>query len=92
MTKWLQSGTRRDVCILLYGAGEVRLKELEARLEDHYGERRDPDRFRRKVEKLVDAGHLEKDVDGLHDVYALTAAGERALEDHVAWLREETGL
>lgn len=92
MAKWLQSGVRRDACIVLYGAGELRLKELETRLQDHYGERFEPERFRRKVEKLVDAGYLGKDVDGLHDVYELTEQGEAALEDHVEWVRSETGL
>ncbi|PSP76567.1 multidrug DMT transporter permease [Halobacteriales archaeon QS_1_68_20] len=92
MGKWLQSGVRRDVCVTLYGAGELRLKELETRVEDHYGERFEPERFRRKVEKLVKAGHLERRTEGIHDVYALTDAGREALEAHVEWVREETGL
>lgn len=92
MPKWLQSGVRRDACVVLYGAGELRLKDLKNRVQDRYGEQFRPERFRRKVQKLVKAGHLERRTDGIHDVYALTEAGEDALEDHVAWVREETGL
>lgn len=92
MGKWLRSGVRRDACLLLYGAGELRLKELETRLQDHYDERFDPERFRRKVEKLVDRGHLERRTEGLHDVYALTEEGERAVEAHLSWARDQTGL
>ena len=86
MAKWLQSGTRRDACVLLYGADELRLKELETRLQDHYGERLRTERFRRKVGKLVDTGHVEHRTDGVHDVYALTPAGRRRLREHHAWL------
>lgn len=92
MAKWLQSGVRRDVCVALYGSDELRLKELEARLEDHYDDRLRPEPFRRKVEKLVDAGLVRRRTEGVHDVYSLTDAGEAALEAHVEWVRGETGL
>ena len=92
MAKWLQSGVRRDVCLVLYGADELRLKELETRLQDHYDERFEPERFRRKVEKLVDRDHLERRTEGLHDVYALTDDGAAAVEAHLSWARETTGL
>jgi len=92
MSRWLQSGVRRDACVVLYGADELRLKQLETRVEEHYGERLKPESFRRKVEALVDAGHVERRVDGLHDVYALTDAGRAAVEGHLEWVRETTGL
>lgn len=92
MARWLQSGVRRDVCVVLYGAGQVREKELKRRLQDHYDERFEPGRFRRIVEKLVDAGHVERQTEGIHDAYALTDAGREALEAHFEWARESTGL
>lgn len=77
---------RRDCCALLYGAGEVRAQTLKTRLADHYDSRLDPRQFYERLDALVDAGHVERRVDGVHDVYALTDAGARALEAHVAWL------
>jgi len=92
MARWLQSGVRRDVCVVLYGAGELREKELKRRLQDHYDERFTPKRFRRILDQLADTGHVEHRVDGLHDAYELTDAGRAALESHVEWVEESTGL
>lgn len=92
MPRWLQSGVRRDVCVVLYGADELREKELKRRLQEHYDEQFEPRRFRRIIGKLVDAGHVDRRADGIHDVYALTETGARALEAHVEWARETTGL
>jgi DNA-binding PadR family transcriptional regulator len=86
MSKWLQSGMRRDICALLYGR-ELRRQELKSAVESHYGERIEPDRFYGALEKLVGAGFVDKRTEGLHDVYALTDAGERAVTSHVEWLR-----
>lgn len=92
MSRWLQSGVRRDVCVILYGAGELREKELKRRLQDHYDDRFEPGRFRRIAGKLADSGHVERQADGIHDTYALTEAGREALEAHLVWARETTGL
>jgi DNA-binding PadR family transcriptional regulator len=92
MPRWLQSGLRRDVCLVLYGEDGLRGKELKARLQDHYGDRVDTKRFDGMLSKLVDTGHVHSSVDGLHDVYSLTEGGERAVAAHLAWAREETGL
>lgn len=92
MARWLQSGVRRDVCVVLYGAGELREKELKRRLQDHYDDRFEPGRFRRIVGKLVDAGHVTRRADGLQDAYELTDAGREALEAHFEWARETAGL
>lgn len=92
MARWLQSGTRRDVCVVLYGEDGLRGKEVKARLQDHYDDRVDTKRFDGLLSKLVDTGHVERRVEGIHDVYALTDAGEAALEAHVGWVRESTGL
>ncbi|NHN49931.1 PadR family transcriptional regulator [Halostella sp. JP-L12] len=88
MSKWLQSGMRRDLCVLLYGERR-RGQQLKADVEAHYDGRLDPDRFYGAMQKLVRAGYVEKGREGLHDVYALTDAGERAVEDHAAWIRDE---
>ncbi|MFC6615857.1 PadR family transcriptional regulator [Halopenitus salinus] len=86
MAKWLHSGRRRDVCVLLYEAGELRAQRLKNRLSTHYDERIDPGSFSAMLAALEDAGHVEAHTEGIADVYGLTDAGERALLDHYGWL------
>lgn len=88
MTKWLQSGRRRDVCVILASEGECNAQHLKARLESHYDERIDPKSFYGSLSALVDAGFVAKRTEGIHDVYALTDAGEARLREHAAWLGE----
>ena len=86
MTKWLHSGRRRDLCAVLYDAGELRAQSLKSRLESHYDERIEPKSFYATLTSLVEAGFLDRHREGIADVYALTDAGERALLDHYEWL------
>ncbi|ELY88250.1 PadR family transcriptional regulator [Natrialba hulunbeirensis JCM 10989] len=108
MTKWLQSGRRRDICVLLAAAsgsdtedtvdatddtasqaahrGELRGQQLKSQLESHYDDRIEPKSFYGTLSALVDTGFVEKRTEGLHDVYALTEAGERRLYDHYEWM------
>ena len=86
MSKWLQSGRRRDICYLLGGAGELRGQELKSRLESHYDDRIEPSAFYGSLSALVDAGHVVEEADGLHDVYRLTEAGEHRLREQVTWI------
>lgn len=88
MSRWLRSGLRRDLCVVLYSLGEPTGQECKAALEDHYGDRVAPEAFYGALDALADAGHVEKRVEGIHDRYALTAAGERALLDHREWVAE----
>jgi len=91
MTKWFHSGRRRDLCALLYDAGELRAQSLKNRLESHYDERVDPGSFYATLRSLVESGFLARRTEGIADVYALTEAGERALLDHYEWLSERVG-
>ncbi|PSQ13430.1 multidrug DMT transporter permease [Halobacteriales archaeon QS_7_69_60] len=86
--RWLNSGLRRDVCVLLAGES-YRRQQLKVALEDRYGDRVDADRFRRALERLIDAGFVEREVDGIHDVYALTDAGREGVEAQFEWMREQ---
>ena len=89
MAKWLRSGTRRDCCFLLADADDpVTAQRLKTRLESHYDDHIDPEQFYRTLDALVNTGHVERTADGIHDVYALTDAGEAALSAHVEWVRE----
>lgn len=88
MTRWLQSGTRRDLCALLYGAGELRAQQLKSRLESHYESRIEPQQYYGALDRLVSTGHVEERTEGIHDVYSLTDAGERALREHYAWFTD----
>lgn len=86
MGRWLTSGLRRDVCAVIDGLERPTGQECKAALEDHYGERVTPRTFYGALDALVEAGHLRADEDGIHDRYALTEAGERALAAHREWL------
>ncbi|WP_306057238.1 helix-turn-helix transcriptional regulator [Natronococcus wangiae] len=88
MTKWLRSGRRRDICFLLAAEEEVRGQQLKSRLESHYDDRLEPKSFYGSLSSLVDAGFVEKRTEGLHDVYALTKAGERRVREHGTWVGE----
>lgn len=89
MTKWLQSGRRRDVCFLLAAEeGELRGQQLKSRLESHYDDRLEPKSFYGSLSALEDAGFVEKRTEGLYDVYALTDAGERRVREHYEWVLE----
>jgi len=89
MTKYLQSGMRRDVCALACATGGATGQKLKSALEDHYDERIQPRTFYGALETLEDTGHLRVETDGIHDRYVLTDAGERVLREHVDWLREQ---
>lgn len=86
---WLRSGRRRDACAVLYGTGGLRAQELKKRLEARDDTRIDPKTFYGALDKLVDGGYVERRTDGLHDVYELTEAGTRGVENHYQWLRSE---
>lgn len=87
MSEWLASGMRRDICILLYGK-DRRAQQVKSALQDRYDRRIDPKQFRGALRALEDGGYVEKRVEGLADVFSLTAAGERSVERQYEWLRE----
>jgi len=88
MPKWLQSGRRRDVCVIVAGAGELSGQKLKTRLERHYDERIDPQSFYGALSAMADAGFVETRTEGVADLYSLTDAGEERLGEHVDWMRE----
>lgn len=90
MTRFLQSGRRRDVCALLAGE-QLQAQAIKSRLEFHYDERIDPRSFYGALESLEDNGFLERKEEGIHDVYVLTDPGERRLRDHHEWLTDQIG-
>jgi len=88
VTKWLQSGLRRDVCIVLAGEDDLHGQQLKARIAEHYDERIDPSTFYSALDALVETGHLAVHEDGLHDAYSLTDAGRSMVEDQFEWMCE----
>lgn len=86
MTRWLSSGLRRDICILIHRRGEPTGQSLKRALESHYERAISPSEFYGALETLVERGFAEKRPDGVHDRYALSAAGERGLRDHLDWV------
>lgn len=87
MSKWLRSGRRRDLCFLLARDGDHRGQALKSALESHYDERLEPSAFYGSLSALEASGFVERRRDGLYDVYALTEAGRRRLEEHYEWVR-----
>ena len=88
--KFLQSGRRRDICALLVG-DTLQAQALKSRLESHYDERIEPRSFYGALETLTEQGFVETRTEGIHDVHALTEAGERRLREHYAWLGDQLG-
>lgn len=88
MTKWLTSGRRRDMCVILAREGECTGQQLKTHLARHYDERIEPESFYGALASLVDAGFVEEREEGLADVYSLTAAGDNRLREHYAWMQE----
>jgi DNA-binding PadR family transcriptional regulator len=88
MTKFLQSGRRRDICALLAGE-RLQAQALKSKLESHDGERIEPKSFYGALDALEKAGFVDTEAEGIHDVYVLTDAGERRLRDHYEWLTDQ---
>jgi DNA-binding PadR family transcriptional regulator len=84
--RWLQSGLRRDICVIVAGLDDPTGQEAKAALERHYDDRVRPKTFHGALEALVDSGFLSRTQDGLADRYALTDAGRRRLVEHHAWV------
>ncbi len=88
MTKFLQSGRRRDLCALLAGE-RLQAQALKSRLESHYDERIEPKSFYGALDAMADSGFVATETDGIHDVYVLTEAGEKHLREHHDWLTDQ---
>ena len=85
MTGFLQSGRRRDICVLLAG-DPMQAQALKTRLSNHYDERIDPESFYRALDALERRGLVETRTEGIHDSYRLTDDGRDRLDAHVDWL------
>ena len=88
MTKWLQSGLRRDICIVVADLGNPTGHDVKRAIERHYEETVRPKTFRGAMTDLVKNGHLESEVDGVYDRYSLTRGGERRLYEQYEWVQE----
>lgn len=75
------------MCVLLAN-DSLQAQALKSRLESHYDERIEPRSFYAALDALEDAGFVETRTEGIHDVYALTDAGERRLREHTQWVLE----
>ena len=93
MAKWLQSGRRRDICVLLAAAenGELAGQRLKTRLESRYDTRIDPKSFYGALDAMEDGGFVATRTDGIADKYSLTEAGEKRLREQFEWMRESLG-
>jgi DNA-binding PadR family transcriptional regulator len=85
MSKWLESGLRRDVCVVVAGEGAPTQQSVKRAVERKNDDRIRPKRFNGAIEKLESAGILERAAEGIHDRLSLTDAGERRLREHREW-------
>lgn len=90
MAEWFASGTRRDICVLLYGE-ELKKQALKTALQRHYDRRIRPQQFDGAVRALVESGHINRERDGIADVLTLTDRGTRGVETQYEWLHERIG-
>ncbi|AUV82359.1 multidrug DMT transporter permease [Salinigranum rubrum] len=88
--RWLQSGLRRDICVIVAELDDPTGQQAKAALERHYDDRIRPKTFHGALDALVRDGFLSRRQDGLADRYALTDAGERRLLDQHAWVASAT--
>ena len=88
--RWLQSGLRRDICVVVAELDDPSGQQAKAALERHYDDRIRPKTFHGALDALVKDGFLRRRQDGLADRYALTDAGERRLLDHHTWVGSAT--
>ena len=87
MAQFLQSGRRRDICVILADES-LQAQALKSRLESHYETRIDPKSFYAALENLEETGFVEPRTEGIHDVYALTDAGRERLREHLQWMHD----
>lgn len=88
MTKWLQSGLRRDICIVVADLENPTGHAVKRAIESHYEEAVRPKTFRGALSELKQTGHLQSEVDGVYDRYSLTPGGERRVREQFEWMRE----
>jgi DNA-binding PadR family transcriptional regulator len=84
--RWLQSGLRRDICVIVADLDDPTGQQTKAALERHYDDRVRPKTFHGALDALVDSDFLSRTREGLADRYRLTDAGRRRLLDHHAWV------
>ncbi|WP_201740169.1 PadR family transcriptional regulator [Salinigranum halophilum] len=89
--RWLQSGLRRDICVIVAGLDDPTGQQAKAALERHYDDRVQPKTFHGALEALVSDGFLTRRQDGLADRYALTDAGAERLCAHHEWVASNLG-
>jgi DNA-binding PadR family transcriptional regulator len=88
MSKWLQSGLRRDICVVVAGEGDPTKQSVKRAVERKNDDRIRPKRFNSAVEKLDSAGIIDREPDGVHDRLVLTDAGRKRLQSHYEWVDE----
>lgn len=89
MAKWLHSGRRRDICMILYRTDGLLAQEIKTQLEAHYESRIEPKRFRSALKNLAATDYVQAHPDGIQDRYTLTDTGREALEAHLSWINEQ---
>lgn len=88
MPRWLQSGLRRDICIVVAGAENPTESDVKRGLERRYGSRVRPKTFHGALDALESQGLLDRTVDGVHVRVSLTERGETDLRAQYEWMTD----
>jgi len=88
MGRWLHSGLRRDICVVVADLGGGTDREIKAALERRYEERVSPSQYQGALDALVRQGYLDRVVDGVQDRVTLTETGARAVREQATWLQD----
>jgi len=91
MCAWLASGLRRDLCIAVAGLDAPTDRELKREIELRRDERIRPKTFYGAIDALEKDGYLEREIEGVHDRFSLTSAGDAALREQYEWFSGHLG-
>ena len=93
MTKWLQSGLRRDVCIAVVGLDRPTGQEIKAELEQTQERTIQEGQLYRNLNVLVDRGLVEKHPGtGRTNTYRNTDDGDAAARELHDWRLDHTAI
>ncbi|MEE6209061.1 PadR family transcriptional regulator [Salarchaeum sp. III] len=88
MSRWLQSGLRRDVCITIAGLDDPTVSGVKRALEKRYESRVRPKTYHGAIDGLESQGLVERTADGAHERVALTETGAADLRAQFEWMAD----
>jgi len=88
MSRWLQSGLRRDVCITIAGLNDPTVSGVKRALEKQYETRVRPKTFHGAIDGLESQGVVVRTADGARERIRLTETGENGIREQFEWMSD----